>query len=60
MAGQFDPQIFQAAILEVAEATEAVVKLAQSVQQPPAASSSPAGSPSSGAVLQQPWIGRSC
>ena len=57
MAGQFDPQIFQAAILEVAEATKAVVKLAQSVQQPPAASSSPAGSPV--AVLQQTWIGQS-
>ena len=33
MATSFDPQIFQAAILEVAEATKAAVKLAQTVQQ---------------------------
>ena len=49
MSGTFGPQIFQAAILEVAEATKAAVRLAQSVQQaPPPTSSSPAGSPSSG------------
>ena len=47
MATSFDPQIFQAAILEVAEATKAAVKLAQTVQQTPSATSSPAGSPSS-------------
>ena len=56
MSGTFDPQIFQAAILEVAEATKAAVRLAQSVQQaPPPPSSSPAGSPSSGPSANIDW-----
>ena len=56
MSGTFDPQIFQAAILEVAEATKAAVRLAQSVQQaPPPASSSPAGSPSGGSSANIDW-----
>ena len=56
LSGTFDPQIFQAAILEVAKATKAAVRLAQSVQQaPPPPSSSPAGSPSSGSSANIDW-----
>ena len=49
MATEFNPQIFQAAILEVAEATKAAVQLAQQVQQQqqPTVTASPSSSPSS-------------
>ena len=49
MATEFNPQIFQAAILEVAEAAKAAVQLAQQVQQQqqPGVTASPSSSPSS-------------
>jgi hypothetical protein len=52
---EFNPQIFQAAILEVAEATKAAVKLAQQVQQTPPAAASPADSPSSSSSPNIDW-----
>ena len=57
MATEFNPQIFQAAILEVAEATKAAVQLAQQVQQqqPPTVTTSPSSSPSSSSSPNIDW-----
>ena len=57
MATEFNPQIFQAAILEVAEATKAAVQLAQQVQQQqqPTVTTSPSSSPSSSSSPNIDW-----
>ena len=47
-----DPQIFQAALLEVAEATKAAAQAAQAVQK---ASVSPSSSPTSGSAQTVDW-----
>ena len=57
MATEFNCQIFQAAILEVAEATKAAVQLAQQVQQQqqPTVTTSPSSSPSSSSSPNIDW-----